>query len=428
MALDKLTDTLIRKAAPGDKSRKLFDGGGLYLEITPTGSKWFRFKYRYGGKERLLSMGTYPETTLKEARLRHEIARKQLADGQDPSEVRKGQKAALRESVQAKDRQAKGIAAVGSFEAVAREWVDRIHKAKVSVGHAARTLIRFEQDVFPYIGAKPIHEVTAPVLLSVLRRVEARGAIETAHRVKDSCGQVFRYGIASGLCERDWAADLRDALQPVNSKRMAAIIDPVKAGELLRAIHGYTGFAVTRAALRLAPLVFQRPGNLREMEWAELDLDGGMWTIPAAKMKRTRDDKLNGRPHEVPLSTQAVEILRELHALTGHARCVFPSIRGGDRPMSNMTLNAALQRLGYDTKSDHTAHGFRAMARTMLAERLGQPEAVIEAQLAHAVKDALGDAYNRAKYLDQRRVLMQTWADYLDTLRVGAKVVPIKTA
>jgi integrase len=367
-------------------------------------------------------MGTYPETSLKEARQRRDAARKQLAEGQDPSEVRKVHKAALVESVQAKDRQAKGIAAAGSFEAVAREWVDRIHKAKVSPGHATRTLTRFEQDVFPYIGAKQIQEVTAPVLLSVLRRVEARGAIETAHRVKDSCGQVFRYGIASGLCERDWAADLRDALQPVNSKRMAAIIEPTKVGELLRAIHGYTGFAVTRAALQLAPLVFQRPGNLREMEWSEVDLDGAMWVIPAAKMKRTRDDKLNGRPHEVPLSTQAVDILRELHPLTGHGRCVFPSIRGGDRPMSNMTLNAALQRLGYDTKSDHTAHGFRAMARTMLAERLGQPEAVIEAQLAHAVKDALGDAYNRAKYLDQRRILMQTWADYLDRLRLGAEL------
>jgi integrase len=340
-----------------------------------------------------------------------------LADGQDPSESRKDQKVALRDSLQAKARQAKGIPAAGSFEAVAREWVERIHQAKVSAGHAARTLIRFEQDVFPYVGSEPIREITAPVLLTVLRRVEARGAIETAHRIKDACGQVFRYGIASGVCERDWAADLRDALQPVNGKRMAAIIEPLKAGELLRAIHGYAGFAVTRAALQLAPLVFQRPGNLREMEWAEVDLDNGMWTIPASKMKRTRNDKLHGRPHEVPLSVQAVGILRDLHPLTSHARYVFPGVRGGDRPMSNMTLNAALQRLGYDTKSDHTAHGFRAMARTMLAERLGQSEAVIEAQLAHVVKDALGDAYNRAKYLEQRRTLMQTWADYLDKLR-----------
>ena len=263
----------------------------------------------------------------------------------------------------------------------------------------------------------------------MLRRVESRGAIETAHRVKDACSQVFRFAVASGLCERNPAADLRDALKPVKTKHMATVVDPKGVGQLLRLIDGYTGFPTTRAALQLAPLVFQRPGNLRMMEWAELDLDAAVWTIPAQKMKRKRDDKANGDAHDVPLSVQAIAILRDIQPLTGAGQFVFQSVRGGDRPMSNMTLNGALQRMGVDTQRDMTTHGFRAMARTMLAERLGVDEVVIEAQLAHTVKDANGRAYNRTQFAEQRRGLMQQWADYLDRLRKGADVLPFsKTA
>ena len=422
-----LTDIQIRKARLGDKPLKLFDVGGLFLLIQPSGGKWWRFKYRYAGKEKLLSLGTYPEVSLKGARERRDEARRRLMGGTDPSDARKVDKAQQLAAAAAKARSGAGLPLDGSFEAIAREWVETIHKAKVSSGHAARTLIRFEQDVFPWLGAVPIGELTAPKLLAVLRRVESRGAIETAHRIKDACGQVFRYGIACGNCERDAAADLRDALKPVNTRHMAAVTEPARVRDLLRAIDGYTGFPVTRAALALAPLVFQRPGNLRSMEWSEIDFDAAQWTIPATKMKRSVSDKASGNPHIVPLSTQAIAILRDLHPLTGHGRYVFPSVRGGARPMSDMTLNAALQRLGFDTKAEMTAHGFRAMARTMLAERLGMPEAVIEAQLAHSVKDDLGRAYNRTTFAEQRRTLMQVWADYLQALRAAAPI-PLRAA
>jgi integrase len=423
-----LTDLQIRKLVPGDKPLKLFDGGGLFLQVQPNGNRWWRLKYRFDGKEKLLSLGTLTDVSLKQAREKREEARRLIAAGSDPGEARKAAVTQRRAAAAAVELAASGLPSAGSFEAVAREWVATIHKAKVSDAHAARTLIRFEQDVFPWVGRTSLSELTAPKLLDVLRRVEARGAIETTHRIKDACGQVFRYGIACGLCERDPARDLRDALKPVNTKHMAAVTDPKQAGELMRAIDAYTGLPVTRAALSLAPLVFQRPGNLRSMEWAEVALDDAVWTIPGSKMKRTVNDKANGEAHIVPLSRQAVAILRDIQPLTGHGRYVFPSIRGGDRPMSDMTLNGALQRLGFDTKTDMTTHGFRAMARTMLAERLGMPEAVIEAQLAHSVKDSLGRAYNRTTFAEQRRVLMQTWADYLDTLRKGGDVLPFKAA
>lgn len=421
-----LTDILIRKAVPGGKPAKLFDAGGLFLLVQPNGSKWWRLKYRFDGKEKLLSLGTLHDVTLKEARGKRDDARKLIAAGKDPSNVRKADIAARRANAAAAALEVSGLPALGSFESIAREWVKTVHSAKVSEGHAARTLIRFEQDVFPWIGKRPLAEITAPALLSVLRRVEARGAIETAHRIKDACGQVFRYGIAIGQCERDPARDLREALTPVSTKHMAAVTDPKAVGELLRAINAYSGRPVTRAALSLAPLVFQRPGNLRSMEWAEVDFETAVWTIPGTKMKRSIKDKVNGEPHFVPLSRQALAILRDLQPLTGHGRYAFPSVRGESRPMSDMTLNGALQRLGFDTRSDITTHGFRAMARTMLSERLGIPEAVIEAQLAHAVKDGLGRAYNRTTFSDQRRSLMQTWADYLDTLRKGAEVLKFR--
>lgn len=406
-----LTDTEIRKAQPTDKPRRLSDEKGLYLEIAPSGGKWWRLKYRHGGKEKRLSLGTYPDTPLKAAREKRDAARTQLAAGIDPGEARKAVKAAHRD------------VAADSFEAVAREWLSTIHGAKVSAGHSDRTRIRLEQDVFPWLGASSLGSIKAPDLLACLRRVEARGAIETAHRIKQACGQVFRYGVATGRCERDPTGDLRDALKPIQTRHHAAIIDPQRAGELLRAMADYRGQPVTRAALQLAAMVFQRPGEVRKAEWAEIDLDAGLWTIPSERMKRTRQGKLSGAAHIVPLATQAVAVLRDLHPLTGHGLYVFPSLRTGERPMSDNAILSALRRMGFP-KDEMTGHGFRAMARTMLAERLGVDEAVIEAQLAHAVRDSLGRAYNRTEFVEQRRAMMQTWADYLDKLRDGADVLP----
>lgn len=418
-------DKTIKAIQPGDPRARLSDGEGLYLLLfVKGGAHGWRFDYSFKGKRKTLSLGTYPDTTLAAARVRADEFRKLVADGTDPSNVRKATKAEQQASNDAAARDDQGLPPAGSFEAVAREWIETVHQHKVSPGHAARTLIRLEQDVFPWIGRTPITVLEAPALLEVLRRVEARGAIETAHRAKDACGQVFRYGIVSGQCQRNPAADLREALKPVKTRNMAAVTDPKAVGNILRLIEGYTGFPTTRAALQLAPLLFQRPGNLRMMEWAELDLDAAVWTIPAAKMKRSVADKSNGHPHMVPLALQAVAILRDIQPLTGAGRYVFPSVRGGDRPMSNMTLNGALQRMGVDTQNELTTHGFRATARTLLAERLGIDPQVIEAQLAHKVKDALGTAYNRTQFVEQRHALMQQWADYLDRLKKGADVLP----
>jgi integrase len=408
-----LSDTQIRTTKPAEKPIRLYDERGLYLEVTPNGGRWWRLKYRFGGKEKLLSMGTYPDTSLKAAREKRDRARTLLADGVDPSETRRAEKASRSEVV------------VNSFETVGREWHATIHLAHVSAGHAARTLIRLEQDVFPWLGTLPVGEIKAPQLLQAMRRIEARGAIETAHRALQACGQVFRYAIATGRAERDPTPDLRGALKPVLVQHMAAITDPARVGELLRAIESYKGMPITRAALQLAPLVFVRPGELRKAEWIEFDLDAAQWRIPAARMKRTKQEKLSGTAHVVPLSRQAVSILRELHPLTGHGRYLFPSPRTGERPMSDNGVLSALRRMGFP-RDEMTGHGFRAMARTLLAERLGVDEAVIEAQLAHAVKDSLGRAYNRTEFLEQRRKMLQTWAEYLDKLRDGAEIIPIK--
>jgi integrase len=385
------------------------------LEVQPNGAKWWRFRYRFDGKEKMLSLGIHPDVSLKGARERREQARKDIAAGIDPGAKRKAEK------------ETRAVLAANTFEAVAREWHETVHRAKVTEGHAERTLIRLKQDAFPWIGAVPIAEVTAPRLLEALRRVEARGAIETAHRIRHACGQVFRYGIATGRCERDPAADLRDALKPVIVTHHAAITDPQLVGGMLRAFDGYQGLPTTRAALKLAPLVFLRPGELRHAEWAEFDLDGAMWTVPPAKMKRSKQQKVSGAPHMVPLSTQAIAVLRELAPLTGHGRYVFPSPRGGERPMSENGVLSALRRMGF-AKDEMTGHGFRAMARTLMVERLDVPEAVVEAQLAHSVKDSLGRAYNRTEFMAQRRAMMQAWADYLDTLRRGAEVIPFAAA
>lgn len=426
MARNLITGDKTLKAIKGDDPRKrINDGSGLYLRLfVKGGAHGWRLDYSHAGRRLTISLGTYPDTGLALARELADKARKMVAEGTDPSAMRKAQK--IHQSAQraATERADSGLPALGSFEHVAREWLATIHSSKVSEGHAERTRIRLEQDVFPWLGRRPIAEIGAPELLTCLRRVEARGAIETAHRVKDACGQVFRYGIATDQCSRDPARDLRDAMKPVESRHHAAIVDPQGAGALLRDMLGYQGHPVTRAALALSALLMLRPGELRHMEWAEIDLDGTSLIIPGERMKRTKADKANGPPHLVPLATQAVTILRELQPLTGDGRFVFPSLLTSDRCMSENTVRNALRRMGY-ANEDMTAHGFRAMARTMIAERLGIAPEVIEAQLAHAVSDSLGRAYNRTQYQEQRVAMMQAWADYLDKLRVGAQVLQL---
>ncbi|MBA2492431.1 MAG: integrase arm-type DNA-binding domain-containing protein [Gammaproteobacteria bacterium] len=401
-----LTDTTVRTAKPRPKEYKLFDGGGLYVLVKPNGTKCWRLKYRYGGKERGLALRTYPTVTLMAARASRDEARRQVAAGIDPGQARKAEKAARGDT--------------NSFEAVAREWYTK-QAPTWAVGHASKIIRRLERDVIPWLGARPIGCITAPELLAVLRRIESRGAIETAHRALRNSGQVFRYAVATGRCERDPSADLRWALAPVKENHLAAITEPKAVGALLRAIGGYEGAYVTKCALQLAPLVFVRPGELRKAEWAEFDLDAATWSIPVNRMKTKQ-------PHLVPLAHQAVAILRDLQLLTGAPKregipdYVFPGLRTITRPMSENTVNSALRRLGY-AGTEMCGHGFRAMARTILDEALNIPPHLIEHQLAHAVRDPLGRAYNRTSHLPERRKMMQQWADYLDGLRAGAKVI-----
>ena len=397
-----LTDTAIRKAKPTARTQRLFDGGGLYLELSPTGGKWWRLKYRSGGKEKRLSLGTYPDTGLADARDKRDAARKLLAAGVDPSEQRKAEKAAGEER------------AANSFEVIAREWMGR--QTWVD-DYRVKLEARMANDVYPYIGRRPVAELSAPELLQVGRRIEERGAVESAHRALQVCGQVLRYAIATGRAKRNPVADLKGALASPEVHHHAAITDPRELGGLLRAIDGYSGDPATRAALKLSSLLFVRPGELRHAEWAEIDLDMGEWNIPAGKMKMRQ-------PHLVPLCKQAVAILRELHQLTGRGQYVFPGGRSPRRPMSNNAINAALRRMGYGTDA-MTAHGFRATARTVLDEVLHFRPDYIEHQLAHAVKDPNGRAYNRTAHLAERRKMMAAWADYLDKLKVGGNVLPM---
>lgn len=420
-------DAAIRAIKAGDPRNRLSDGEGLYLRLfVKGGSHGWRLDYSIGGVRKNLSLGTYPDTGLALARKKADEARRLVSEGIDPSDARKAAKVAAQRNREAKELESLGQPPVSSFEAVAREWLAKIHAAKVSDGHAERTRIRLEQDVFPWIGRRPIADLEAPELLRCLQRVVDRGAIETAHRIKDSCGQVFRYGIPSGWCKRDLAGELREALPPVPARHLAAIVDPQGAAGLLRAMSDYKGHPVTRLALALSALLFLRPGELRQIEWPWIDFDTAMLTIPATLMKRSKAGKASGPPHLVPLAPQAVAILRELQPLTdkgepGPNRYVFPSLLSRGRPMSENTVRSALRRMGYDNDA-MSAHGFRAMARTMAAERLGIAPEVIEAQLAHAVTDALGRAYNRTQYIEQRRELMAQWADYLDRLRAGPGV------
>lgn len=413
---DKAIKSALKRAVDGGSPLKISDGSGMHLEARPNGSGWWRLRYRFAGKEQMLSLGTYPEVGLALARQRRKEARELVAAGTDPSAARKQDKVARDKAAAITRIVEAGLPAPGTFEAVAREWVTTVHEVKVSAGHAARTLTRFEQDVFPWVGTRPLATIDAPELLAVIRRIVARGAIETAHRAKDACGQVFRYGIAAGYCQRNPAADLRDALPPVQTKHLAAIVEPKRAGQLLRDMDGYEGHPVTRAALKLSAMLLLRPGELRHLEWAWIDLDGATIVVPPELMKRNKADKASGPPHIVPLATQAVAVLRDLQPLTGAGRFVFPALTTAKRCMSENTVRSALRRMGYGN-DDMTAHGFRAMARTMADERLGIAPEVIEAQLAHAVGNSLGRAYNRTTHLQQRRELMTRWAGYLDSLR-----------
>ena len=400
-----LTDAGIRKARPTDKPQKLADGGGLYLLLNPNGSRWWRYKYRFEGKEKLLSLGTYPETSLAEAREKHAAARKRLQAGTDPGAHRKAEKAAGAER------------AANSFAVVAEEWLAK-QTGKMSPATYEKARWTFDTLVNPWIGNRSIADIDAPEMLKLLQRIEERGAHETAQRTKQRCGQIFRYAIATGRAKHDPTADLKGALTPVAVKHRAAITDPTKVGELLRAIESYTGSLVVRTALKLAPLLFVRPGELRQAEWAEFDLDNVQWRIPGSKMKMREE-------HIVPLPSQAVAILHELHPLTGSGRYVFPGERSRQRPMSDAAVNAALRRMGFD-KDTMTGHGFRAMASTCLNEMGWAPD-VIERQLAHAERNKVRAAYNRASHIAERRKMMQAWADYLDGLRNGALVIAFKS-
>lgn len=401
-----LTARSVENARPGPRLRRVLDSRGLFLEITPQGGKRWRLRYRFEGREKMISLGLWPDVSLKMARERRDEARRLLASGIDPSAHRKAAKA---------ERTEKGK---HSFEGVAREWLAR--RAPLwSAPHVALVERRLEKDVLPALGARPLGDITVPEVLEVLRRIEDRSP-HTAKRARQDISRIFEYAIAEGRADRDPAASLQRALQAPQTMNHPAITDPVKLGGMLRAIEGYEGHAITRWALQLAPLLFVRPGELRHAEWPEIDLETGEWVIPAVKMKMRKD-------HMVPLARQAVAILREAQALTGGLRYVFPSLRTAERPMSNNTVNGALRRLGY-AKEEVAGHGFRATARTLLHEVLGEDPDVIELQLAHTVPDRLGAAYNRTRLIPQRKEMMQRWADYLDTLKAGegSKVVPIR--
>lgn len=390
-----LTAASIKAARPKEKPYKIHDGNGLFLIVRPNDKKWWRFRYKLGGKTKELSMGTFPDTSLRQARFNRDEARVMLRKGIDPSISRK----ALR--TESSD-------ASNTFAVIAKGWHTRFYD-KWTPGHAKRLWRTLEKDALPWLGKRSVTDINPVDVLSVLRRVEERGAIETAHRVLSIINQIMRYAVQTGRLESNPARDLTGALPPARVTHHAAITDPTEVGELLRAIDGYQGDIVTRTALRLAPLVFVRPGELRHSEWGEIDLISATWEIPANKMKRRL-------PHIVPLSSQAVALLEEIQAVSGESGYVFPSLRTKEKPISENTINAALRRLGY-TKEQMTGHGFRAMARTLLDELLGFPPDIIEHQLAHAVRGPLGRAYNRTQHLDARREMMQKWANYLDELK-----------
>ena len=397
----RLTALTVKNAKPTEKIRKLFDGGGLYLEVSPTGRKWWRLKYRYAGKEKRISLGVYPEVTLKEARDRRYDARKLLDKFIDPSERRQS----IREDIRTR--------ASNTFEIVAREWFLH-YEPTWAKSHSSKVIGRLEKNIFPWLGKKPIDSITPPQILEVIRKIEARGVLETAHRSLAACGQILRYAVATGRAERDVSVDLRGALPPIKRKHFAATTEPEKVAALLRQLHGYSGSVIVRCALQLAPLVFVRPGELRQAKWRDIDLEATEWRYVVSK---------TDTPHIVPLANQSLSILREIEPLTGEGTYVFPSARypRGDRAMSDNAILAAMRGMGI-SKDEMCGHGFRAMARTMLDEILGYRPDLIEHQLAHQVRSPNGRAYNRTKHLPERREMMQDWADYLDRLRKGQMI------
>lgn len=399
-----LTEAAIRAEKPSDKQRKLFDERGLYLLIHPNGSRYWRFKYRHAGREKLLALGTYPDVTLKRAREKRDEARKRVADGIDPSVEKQATKAANTQTLRL----------------VYEEWLSKSEKVQsLAKSTRQKDQSRLETYILPTLGSRPIASIKPADLLLCLQRMEAKGIHESAARARSLIGRIFRYAIATQRADRDITQDLRGALTTPKTKNMPAITEPKRIGELLRAIEGYSGQPSTAYALKLAPLVFVRPGELRGAEWSEFELDGKdpEWRIPASRMKM-------GEHHIVPLSRQSVALLKELHRITGHGKFLFPSLRTNARPMSNNTVNAALRRLGFSGE-EMVGHGFRAMASTCLNEQGWHPD-VIELQLAHKERNKVRAAYNRAQRIPERRKLMQAWADYLDSLRTGAKVIPFK--
>lgn len=388
-----LTDTALRNLKPSDRTIKMADSGGLFIQVEPTGGKLWRLSYRFDGKQKTIALGKYPHTSLKDARAKREELKNLLASGIDPAAQRKEEKEFL--------------AGGGTFEVIARQWIEKMVKPKSTEKHTTLVTRRLEIDVFPHLGTAQIRDLRAPDILAILERMERRGVIVSAHRVKQIIGQVFRFAVAGGKADFDPTTALRGALTPVQEQHRATITDPQAVSELLRAISGYKGAFVTQCALRLAPLVFVRPGELRHAEWVEFNLDAAEWRIPGPKMKM-REQLI------VPLSTQSVAILRELHPLTGSGKYVFPGARSTDRPMSENTVLAALRRLGYGV-GEMTGHGFRSMASTILNEQ-GWNRDAIERQLAHAERDSVRAAYNHAEHLPERKRMMQAWADYLDKL------------
>lgn len=398
-----LTDTAIKNTKPKVKPIKIRDGGGLYLLISPNGSRWWRLDYRFDGKRKTLSMGVYPDVPLKLARERRQDARTLLATGIDPGEQRKAKKKAKEE------------AGSNTFESIAREWMATRGK-EWTESYASKTKSALERHAFPAAGAKPITEITAPDLLALLRAIESRGIVDMAHRIQQHCGAIFRYAIATGRAIADPVPSLRGALSTVKQEHYAALTDPAEYAELLRAIDNYRGEATTKAAMQLLALTFQRTKEVRFAEWSQFDLEAALWRIPAEIMKMRE-------AHIVPLSRQATEVLKRLQALTGSGRLVFPSSTSRERPISENTVVYALARMGF--KGRMTGHGFRSAASTLLNEQ-GYRHDVIERQLAHAEKNAVRAAYNRAEYLPERKKMMQEWADYLDKLKVSAEVIPLR--
>lgn len=395
-----LTDLKVKKTKATSKPQKLTDSDGMYLLVHPNGAKYWRLDYRFLGKRKTLAIGVYPDISLSDARERRNEARKLLANGQDPSAAKKARKAATIALTE------------NSFELIAREWHNK-HASIWAASHSDKIIRRLERDIFPWLGKKPIACITSNDLRETLQRIEQRGALETAHRAKHNCGQIFRYAIATGRAEYNPAPHLHGALPPAKSTHLAAIMEPKAIGGLLRAIDDYQGTLVTKCALKLAPLVFVRPGELRAAQWSEIDLEKAEWNIPAERMKMRQ-------PLLIPLAIQAVTILRDLHPLTSTGKYVFPSARSTNRPMSDNAILGALRRMGF-AKEEMTGHGFRAMARTVLDEVLGVRPDFIEHQLGHAVRDPNGRAYNRTAHLPERRKMMQQWADYLDELKTSHK-------